>query len=238
MSNKETNYGFWDEKQLISSFNSKTAKSFFRSETELLVHVQPSQLANVLDIGCSCGRFIELLDQQHFTGNFYGIDISAPSVDLCKKNYPQHRFDFINALDLDTKNQYELVNATGVIQHEVRYKELITKMVNLSSNYIMFDVKLADIAQPMVDIERCFCEVGGCKIHMVVFSLSHLLSLLQSITDVGSVWLYGYETPPNDETTRPDDINSWVSCGVLIKKGEPFSIASATLPGQIAQHIP
>lgn len=230
MNKEPINYSFWDDKNLVSSFNKKSASSFFDSEKRLLEETTPNNLKTVLDIGCSCGRFIELLNSLGFRGKFSGIDISSPSIEICQKNYPMHQFKVKNALDLDTNTKYSLVNATGVIQHEKNYQILIQKMLSLSSEYILFDLKMSNTSQPIVDINRCYCRVSTEKIHMITFNYHHLIDTLKNSKGVGDVIIYGYETPPNKQTTRPDSIKRWASCGVLIKKGRNFNLSRVTLP--------
>ena len=70
------NYAYWDNSELLHNFDEKHVGSFFASEFELLKRVDIQTLDSVLDVGCSCGRFYELLAGLNFTGRFCGVDIS------------------------------------------------------------------------------------------------------------------------------------------------------------------
>jgi len=230
----QSGYQFWDNSTLINGFNQKNASSFFNSETYFLKKLDKSALRSTLDVGCSCGRFIELLSANNIVTDYCGLDISEKSIDKCKQNYPQHRFFVENFLNWNTSEKFTLVNATGVVQHEKNYQELIRRMINTSDKYVLFDVKLANISKPMVDINTCYCEYDDCRIEMICFSLDHLISALESSTDMGEISVYGYSTPPNKTTTGPASIiNHWASCGVFIDKSKPFRIAEINVPSYI-----
>lgn len=230
----DVNYRFWDDNALLDGFDDKCEHSFFQSETYFIDKIFPEKLTSVLDVGCSCGRWIELLKSRGFSGVYHGIDISLPSIQRGRKNYPQCLFDHRNFLEMSCDSLYEFVNATGVVQHETAYLALIKKMVATSSHHVLFDLKLANIDTPLVDIEQCYCEVGAEKIHMVVLPMTYLIDLLSDI-GIGKVAILGYETPVNRTTVRPKSINKWVSCGVYMDKSMPFSIDVVAMPEWIKQ---
>lgn len=224
-------YEFWDHPELIQGFNRKNADSFFSSETYFLNKMDTTCIESVLDVGCSCGRFIELLSAQKIDAQYTGLDISEHSIHQCLKNYPNHTFILDNFLNWYTSSRFSLVNATGVVQHEKKYPDLIRKMIDISERYILFDVKIANTTQPVIDIHKCYCKYGEHKIEMICFNLDHLLSLLESIQNTGEVSIFGYITPPNKTTVGPESIiNNWASCGVFIDKSKAFGIADIEIP--------
>jgi len=231
MADLDTNYAYWDAPSLIDGFNEKSPRSFFASETRFLQKMDVPSLAGVLDVGCSCGRFYDLLSSLGFRSRYIGVDISEASIQICRKNYPALDFYAGNYLDYRLPSTCDLINATGVVQHEPHYPDLIAKMVRESSRYVLFDVKLCNTAEPVVDIERCYCEIGSSRIHMICFGYRHLLELLLALPDCGEISLFGYPTPPNSSTHGPEElIRHWVSCGVLIDKAKPGNLVEIDLP--------
>ena len=231
-----TNYGYWNNDAMIGTFDRKSVGSFFRSETYFLDAIDVPAMDGVLDVGCSCGRFVELLRSRGYRSHYTGVDISEPSVQICRRNYPECDFIAGNYLDFAAPRTYGLVNATGVVQHEPEYQRLIRKMLRDSSRYVLFDVKLVNTPEPVADIDRCFCQIGASRIHMVCFSFPHLTDWLLRQEDCGAVSMFGYPTPPNAETHGPAElIHQWASCGVFIDKSQPRKLVAVDLPDTIAR---
>jgi len=234
VSDETTNYPYWDNPSLIQVFNRKSVGSFFRSETHFLDAIDVPALDGVLDVGCSCGRFIELLRSRGFRSRYTGVDISEASVQMCRDNYRELDFFAGNYFDFRPERTFDLVNATGVVQHEPGYRNLIAKMLRDSTRYVLFDVKLCHVGEPMVDIERCYCQIEDSRIHMICFSFHHLTDFLLQLPTCGEVSAFGYNTPPNAATHGPAElIDGWASCGVFIDKSRPRGLGAVELPDDI-----
>jgi SAM-dependent methyltransferase len=231
MADAHVNYAHWDIETLIDSFNAKAAPSFFDSERHFLDALDLATLDGVLDVGCSCGRFVELLRSRGYQSHYTGVDISVPSVEIGRRNYPDLEFFAGNYLEFPTRHRYDLVNATGVVQHEPNYQALVGKMLRDSARYVLFDAKLCDVPEPIADINRCYCESGNSRIHMVCFSLSHLIDFVSGLPECGEISVFGYPTKPNAATVGPADvINNWASCGVFIDKSKPRGVGDIRCP--------
>jgi len=216
---------------LLKEFDAKRKDSFFLSETFFLDQLDFELVDSVLDIGCACGRFIDLLRCHYgYFGHYTGLDISVPSIQQCKKNYSDAHFLNINALNFESTRQFYLVNATGVMQHEPQYRLLIQKMLQLSKRFVLFDVKLAKIKEEIIDINRCYCQSKGERIPIIPLELTSLMNYLQVMPETGKVSIMGYKTPFNHATTVPNDLKVWVSAGVMIDKQQPFSVEVIKLP--------
>lgn len=236
MPDPTANYAYWDDASLINGFNHKGVGSFFRSETRFLDQIDVPALDGVLDVGCSCGRFVELIRLRGYRSHYTGVDVSEASIAICRQNYREHTFFAGNYLAFTPDRPHDLVNATGVVQHEPHYEELIAKMVADSRRYVLFDVKLCEVAEPVVDIDRCYCQIGQSRIHMICFSLAHLADLLMRLPECGTVSLLGYHTPPNSATHGPVDvIHHWTSCGVFIDKSQPRGFGTVELPDDVSR---
>lgn len=234
MPDTPVNYAYWDNPSLIDGFNAKSVRSFFASETHFLDAIDVPSLDGVLDVGCSCGRFVELLQSRGYRSHYTGVDVSASSIEVCRHNYPQLDFISGNYFGFSATRPYDLINATGVVQHEPHYKDLIAKMVRDSTRYVLFDVKLCDVPEPVVDIDRVYCELETSRIHMICFSLSHLMDFVMQLPGCGSVSLLGYPTRPNSATHGPSEIiDHWVSCGVFIDKSKPRGLSDIQCPPMV-----
>lgn len=51
--------------------------------------------ASVLDVGCGNGAFVEALRMCGHQGDYLGVDIAAPAIQLAQERYPAERFEII-----------------------------------------------------------------------------------------------------------------------------------------------
>ena len=200
-------YRHWDEPQSIEAFASKTASDFFRSEVRFLADIA-DEIRSVLDVGCSADRFIALPCHIRAEAAYTGIDISRSSVERGRELYPPAKFLFGNALDLDPGGRYDLINATGVCQHEPQFEKLVRRMGDWSSRYVLFDVKLAAIADRIIDIEKSY----HCR-------EPRLLDILTEVLGIASISVFGYATPTHPEAVVPKNAGTFSTC-VFLRKGD------------------
>ena len=123
-SDLDPHYRRWNQDDIVDRFAGKGAADFFDSETRLLKPIAPA-IQSVIDIGCASGRFVELLATLGATPRYTGLDLSIASVDRARALYPSHEFHCVNALTFEPATTADLVNATGVMQHEPRFDALL-----------------------------------------------------------------------------------------------------------------
>lgn len=209
----------WDDADCVSKFSEKKQTDFFKSEIYFIEKIV-KDIDTVLDIGCASGRFIELLRCYRDNFEFFGIDIAENNIANARKLYSEYKFECINALDFQTEQTFDLVNATGVCQHEPEFESLITKMVMLSSRYVLFDVKLAKIDSHIVDQAISYSGKEH-KLYFIMLSLTKLVEYLKTLSGISRIDIYGYITKPNKNTVTPDGFDDIVSANVMIYKGKP-----------------
>jgi SAM-dependent methyltransferase len=215
----DPHYRRWNQDDIVELFANKTADDFFDSETRLLTPIA-GNIERVIDIGCASGRFIELLARFGVQPHYTGLDLSPASIERARKLYPAHRFRHANALDFSPDEPADLINATGVMQHEPRFSALQERMIKWSSRYVLFDVKLADIDTHIADLDRAYIA-SEPPMYFVILSATQLLTELASRSDIVRAHVYGYVTPPNAKAVIRDTIGPIVSAGVLLEVGTP-----------------
>jgi len=212
---------YWNNKDSILEFKNKKITNFFKSEKYFLKKIR-SDLNSILDIGCASGRFIELLEEYRSDFNYLGIDIIEKQILIAKETYKneKHKFILSDFKNFKINQKFSLVNSTGVIQHTSKFKDLIYKMIELSSNYILFDIKISEIEKDYLDIEDSYIEVDNNRLPYIIFSKQYFLQLIRSFKNLNNVYLYGYLTRPNKNVTVLNKIEKIYSVGVLIKKND------------------
>ncbi|WP_449235982.1 class I SAM-dependent methyltransferase [Azospirillum doebereinerae] len=211
---------YYGTPEMIRRFNDKPKSGFFRSETILLDIIPVGSLRSILDVGCAAGRFLGLLRDYGFTGSYTGIDVVAENLHNARRIHPDATFLEGDILQASLPGQFDLVNATGILQNEPRYTAMLERMLSVSSRYVMFDLKVAEIEQTLFDPEVAYCEWEGCRLPLVCLSLADFRAMLQSLTGVGRVWFLSYPTPFNAETVVPSWLTCWSSAGVLVDLGD------------------
>lgn len=222
-------YSRWNDPEIVERFASKTADDFFASEIRLLAPIA-RQIESVIDIGCASGRFIELLHRLGTAPSYTGIDLSAASIARARALYPEHAFHCTNALDFALGGQADLVNATGVMQHEPRFAELIRLMLAWSRRFVLFDVKLGDTPAHVIDIETSYVE-SEPRLYFVVLSPQQLIDELSSMAGIRRIKLYAYATTPNRRVHLPATVGAIRSAGVLLEKGNRDAASEIVLTG-------
>jgi len=211
-------YRRWEDDGAVRMFANKGADDFFASERRFLADIHPD-IDTVLDVGCASGRFIELLRSYRAQFGFTGIDLGANNVANAKRLYPDARFIEGNALDLDLDETFDLVNATGVMQHEPAFEALIERMIAWSRRYVLFDVKLGGVSEHLADLERAYSGSADHPLYFVVLAWPLFRAFLKSQPGIKSIAVYGYEAPPRF-ANLPDGIGPIIAAGVLIEKGD------------------
>jgi len=214
----EKHYRRWRDPDLVKRFAHKEVKEFFSTETRFLEH-HGRDLASMLDIGCASGRMIELVQTYNDNVAYSGIDIVPENIELARRTYPEAEFHLCNALEFSPGRRYDLVNATGVCQHEPQFEALVRRMADLSTRYVMFDAKLASVSEHVIDIDRCYCSCGDERLYYVLLSWPHFREFLLSLPGVAKIEVFGYTTPPSRNAQLPRTINHIASVGCYLSLG-------------------
>jgi SAM-dependent methyltransferase len=229
----ESHYALWQDEKLRREFQAKTPSSFFETERRF-VAPRIDGINSVLDIGCASGRFIELLSSMGWNGRFTGVDVVEDNITTARNIYPQHRFLAGNAVDMNLNEKFDLVNATGVMQHEPRFEALVQTMLNHSARYVMFDVKFGPMNEHLADVEQSYCQIGDAKAFFICLSYQKFLEFLRSLHGIRQIGIFGYYTGFNKTTVVPSWLTRWVSAGIFLEKGEGPLEVNAELPDEIS----
>lgn len=214
----DQHYQLWTNKSTIEFYKSKDVSQFFPSETHFLERIGQN-VSSVLDVGCACGRFRELLISRGIDARFTGLDIIPENIEQARRLYPDCEFHVGDATTMELPGRYDLVNATGVFQHVPGFPALLDRMVTLSQRYVLFDVKFARVAQHLVDVDRSYSEKEGKRAYFICLNYQKFIADLTAIPGVGAVEIYGYRTPRNQYTTVPEGVEPLVSAEILVTKG-------------------
>lgn len=226
----DSDYAIWTLTETVNTFRDKNVRQFFQSERHFLGEIGP-QVTSVLDVGCASGRFQEFVTQfsSHFT--YTGLDISERNIASARELFPQSTFHLGDALDIPLTGTFDLVNATGVMQHCAAFESLIERMCAWSNRHVLFDVKFSTIPAHVVDKERSYCLMDDARTYFVILAMPPFLRFLAGLPRVSGVRVFGYETGPNEWTHLPDGVDRLVSAGILLELGAGGGDAAVRIDG-------
>ena len=124
---------YWSNKESVESFKIKRENDYFLTEKHLFNKIS-FKFNSVLDVGCATGNLINLLSTYSKRLDYTGIDIVEEQISIAKKQHSKFRFVNSDLLKYNFRRKFDLVNATGLIQHSANYKDIIKKMINLFQN--------------------------------------------------------------------------------------------------------
>ncbi len=82
-------------------------------------HTETSQIKNMLDWGCGCGRLTPLIKNIAKIPNIYGCDIDKDAINWCKGYFKNEHFENISAYPPTRyqDNQFDLILSYSVLTH-------------------------------------------------------------------------------------------------------------------------
>lgn len=69
--------------------------------------------ADVVELGCGCGRIARALNEPWFHGTYVGVDIDEEMLSYCQHNFPVGQFEFILSLHKSSTYRPGALNDTS-----------------------------------------------------------------------------------------------------------------------------
>lgn len=98
-----------------------------------------TSMLSCLDIGCGAGWQAVYMSSLGLDVRFIyeGMDISSHMCERAKRNYPSGDFHVADIMDFHPEKLWDVVMACGSIEHFVDWKSFLSRMVELSSDWIV-----------------------------------------------------------------------------------------------------
>lgn len=78
----------------------------------------------ILDFGCGSGHLLRLLQQQGFSGEYVGYDISSELLKLARENNAAGRFELRNIFDNPPQEKFDIVFISGVFNNDIGFNKV------------------------------------------------------------------------------------------------------------------
>ena len=133
----------WGKLNVVNFYNNnrKSVKDLYLSEKKLLLKIDKKKIFSVLDFGCAAGNFYSIFKSLYGKLNYLGIDFDSLMIKSAKKIHKKNKKFIKFKVDKEIKNtlKYDLVFATGVLNHIKKYKKIVNQMIKNSNKYVFFD---------------------------------------------------------------------------------------------------
>ncbi len=217
-------------------------KEVFDSERHFLPRcLRPGQ--RVLDVGCACGGFYNILRQFDPSIEYLGVDISEVLVQEARRLYPQGRFEVMDGTSLALADaEIDLVQIWGVTLHEPDWQELLRNAWRVAQETLLFDIRLIERGEEINDLSRGYTlNPGGVANYYIVVPGADLGRFLADLEPrPARVEMYGYPGRPNKHATLPPDTGPIYMTAVGVFKGageERPTVFQLDVPGDLVQNI-
>ena len=144
--------------------------------------------AKVLDVGCACGGFFNIMRTLQPDIRYTGIDTSSQSVPIAQRRYPEASFCVGNARSLPFPNDiFDVVHCTGVAVHVPEYNDVILEAYRVSRRYVIMDMRLHAGAVPNPNKEESYQRLEfdgrdtGGRAHYIIADPDEVVSFVLSL---------------------------------------------------------
>ncbi len=200
---KENAYGLVQSSLEYWQNNRNKLEDLYESERFFLEPVF-KKVNNVLDVGCAAGGTYQICCEVNSSLGYTGIDISPELIILAKKSYPEIQFEYYNGHTIpNLKSDFDLVFSIGVLHHLPHWQDLITQMLAISNDYIVFDLRLTK-EKTLNHPEKYYQKItfndvwdGKTKIPYIVLNSGEVFQFIKSIIeDNYTCEIFGYPGSP------------------------------------------
>lgn len=133
----------WGKSNVVKFYNNnrKNSKDLYLSEKKLLLKINKNKIKSILDFGCASGNFYKIFKSLYGKINYMGIDFDPLMIKSARKIHSRNKNFVKFKVDKEIKRvpKYDLVFATGVLNHIKNYKKIVNQMIKNSGKYVFFD---------------------------------------------------------------------------------------------------
>lgn len=115
-----------------------------RPARDLLAHLRPERVRQVVDVGCGPGNSTELLTTRYPEAQVTGIDNSPAMLEEARRRLPNVRFEFADAAAWTPDSQVDLVFANATYHWIAHHLEQLTRVLSALSAGATLAVQMPD----------------------------------------------------------------------------------------------
>jgi len=215
------NYNYWNSEVALDKYaKARTWNERFRSEVFFLEQIMETGMS-ILDVGCANGDLYVGLKEKYSSVEYTGLDVAENLLEKARLICPEVEFIHGNLLEnnpFGKDDKFDLVTATGVLQHEQEFSSLVQSMLDLSNNYVLVDLKLFHTHETICDVNKAYCDHDSI-IYFIVYNIRDLIGRFLQWDCIRSISFFGYYSGINESVRFSEVIDEPVcSTHVLLTK--------------------
>ena len=180
-------------------------EELFPSERRFLPRVLRPGI-RVLDVGCACGGFYNILRTLEPRIDYTGVDVSDLLIEEARRCYPDGRFETVDGRRLPFGDEeFDLVQVWGVTLVEPEYRSLLAEAWRVAGHVLLFDIRLQQHGCEVIDMERSYVSnEDGERNYYIVPNGHEFLGWLGTLEPAPRrIEAFGYEGKPNAMAVLP-----------------------------------
>ena len=152
-------------------------KNTLENEEKVLYFLK-NKINSILDVGCGTGFIYEWIKKNYARCSYLGVDIDKNAIKHAKKKYNDKIFKCLNFFSI--KKKFDLILLFQLFYQFKNYKNVISKLYQLSNNYISFDARVKFNGSTILDKELSYFYYhdSGKTNHYVVHNIYEFLNFL------------------------------------------------------------
>ena len=151
-----------------------------RKNEEKVLFFLKNKIKSILDVGCGTGFIFEWIKKNYTECNYLGVDIDKIAIKYAKKKYNDRIFKCSSFFSI--KKKFDLILLFELFYQFKNYKKVISKLYQLSDNYISFDARVKFSGSTILDKELSYFYYHdtGKTNHYVVHNIYEFLNFLST----------------------------------------------------------
>ena len=139
-----------------------------------------NKINSILDIGCGTGFIYEWIKKNYVKYSYLGIDIDKAAIKYAKKKYADKNFRCLNFFSI--KKKFDLILLFQLFYQFKNYKKVISKLYQISNDYIAFDARVKFNGSTILDKELSYFYYhdSGKTNHYIVHNIYEFLNFLSN----------------------------------------------------------
>ena len=201
----------WGEDDSLDFFNRErqTPDDLYPSEKIFLPDAL-KRADSVLDVGCACGGFSQIMRSFNDKISYMGVDIIPEMLIQAQACHAEVMFAACAGHQLPFPDQsFDLVHCSGATHLNSRYRELIADMWRVTHDQLLFDLRLTEGPSMEGTFRIDFNKTGsGGMLPYIVINIQEAREIIDSLPGrPAHIKLRGYHHPASHNANMPDDEN-------------------------------
>lgn len=178
-----------------STLSLRGLRKNFESFNEIQLFLENQQYfkgSELLEIGCATGELFRYLKNFHPRFEYYGFDVSEPSIIRARQKYPQGSFSICSE-DLANIDEYvsspAVLFARDVVHHQTAPFEFMSKLISMPSEAAILRLRTRDVGETVLDSNLSCQRVYEKWVPFIVMNIDELVEAIKKVRNFSVLYV-------------------------------------------------